>query len=161
VNFPRTTLPVTLLLSATINFGIVFGIFLLFLIFSGRYPGSAIISFVPLLAIQQAFAIGMGMVLGAINVFFRDVGHFLNIVMQFWFWLTPIVYPLNILPEKVRRILELNPMTKLIIAYQEIILYGKWPDWVQFRFHIMGALLSLIVGYSVFKGLSDDIVDEL
>jgi lipopolysaccharide transport system permease protein len=161
VNFPRTTLPVTLLLSATINFGIVFGIFLIFLIFSGRYPGSAIIAFVPLLAIQQAFAIGMGMVLGAVNVFFRDVGHFLNIVMQFWFWLTPIVYPLSILPEKVRRILEFNPMTKLILAYQEIILYGKWPDWVQFRFHIIGALLSLIVGYLVFKGLSDDIVDEL
>ena len=115
----------------------------------------------PFGAIQQAFAIGMGMVLGAINVFFRDVGHFLNIVMQFWFWLTPIVYPLNILLEKVRHILEFNPMTKLIIAYQQIILYGRWPDWVQFRFHIIGALLSLIVGYLVFKGLSDDIVDEL
>jgi len=161
VNFPRLILPVTLLLSAIINFSIIFAIFLIFLIISGRFPGYAIISFVPLLIIQQAFALGIGMILGALNVFFRDVGHFLNIILQFWFWLTPIVYPFTIVPENTRRLLSLNPMTKIIVAYQQIILHGEWPQWEQYVFHTFIALGTLVIGYFVFKGLSDDIVDEL
>jgi len=161
VNFPRLTLPITLLLSATINFSIIFGIFLTFLIVTGRFPGFVIISFVPLLLIQQAFALGLGMILGSINVFFRDVGHFLNIVLQFWFWLTPVVYPSTIVPENVRNLLNLNPMTKIIIAYQEIILHGDWPQWEQFGLHFFIALGTLVLGYTVFKALSDDILDEI
>ncbi|MBT8490485.1 MAG: ABC transporter permease, partial [Deltaproteobacteria bacterium] len=161
VNFPRLTLPATLLLSSTINFSIIFGIFLSFLILTGRFPGYVIISFLPLLLIQQAFALGLGMILGTLNVFFRDVGHFLNIVLQFWFWLTPIVYPFAIVPENIRNLLNLNPMTKIIVAYQQIILNGDWPQWEQFIFHVVIALGTLILGYMVFKSLSDDIVDEL
>lgn len=161
VSFPRITLPVILLLSTTINFTIIFIIFLIFLILTGRFPGWVIISFIPLLSIQQAFALGLGMLLGTLNVFFRDVGHFLNIVLQFWFWLTPIVYPMSILPERIYSILELNPMTHLVVAYQNIILLGKWPNWTQFRFHIIVAFVTLIIGFLVFKKLSIDIIDEL
>lgn len=119
------------------------------------------IAIIPLLIIQQAFALGIGMVLGTLNVFFRDVGHFLNIVLQFWFWLTPIVYPINILPERIQYLLGFNPMTNFIIAYQEIILFNHWPRWGQFCFQIPIALAALALGYLSFKGLSDDIVDEL
>ena len=161
VSFPRTTLPVILLFSTTINFAIIFIIFLIFLILTGRFPGWAIISFIPLLLMQQAFALGLGMLLGTLNVFFRDVGHFLSIVLQFWFWLTPIVYPMSILPERIYDMLKLNPMTQLVVAYQNIILLGKWPNWDQFRFHIIITFVILIIGFSVFKKLSVDIVDEL
>jgi lipopolysaccharide transport system permease protein len=161
VNFPRIILPIVILLSATINFIIIFGIFIIFLIVTGRFPGIAILAFIPLLVIQLAFALGLGMILGTLNVFFRDIGHFINIVLQFWFWLTPIVYPPSILPESIRDLLSLNPMTDLIGAYQQIILYGDWPRWEQFRFHIPVALVVMVLGYLIFKGLSDDIVDEL
>jgi len=161
VNFPRIILPIVILLSATINFFIIFGIFNIFLIVTGRFPGLAILAFIPLLMIQLAFALGMGMILGTLNVFFRDIGHFINIVLQFWFWLTPIVYPMSILPENIRHLLRLNPMTDLIGAYQQIILYGDWPRWEQFRYHVPVALVVMALGYLVFKGLSDDIVDEL
>ena len=161
VHFPRLTLPLTLLLSSLINFCIIFGIFLVFLILTGRFPGYVIISFLPLLIIQQTFAIGLGMILGTLNVFFRDVGHFLNIVLQFWFWLTPIVYPISIVPDNALYLLNLNPMTKIIVAYQDIILRQKWPVWDEFGFHVLLALITLLVGYIVFKSLSGDIVDEL
>jgi len=161
VHFPRLTLPLTLLLSSLINFSIIFAIFLVFLILTGRFPGYVIISFVPLLIIQQTFAIGLGMILGTLNVFFRDVGHFLNIVLQFWFWLTPIVYPISIVPDNAIYLLNLNPMTKIIVAYQDIILHQKWPVWDEFGFHVFLSLITLLLGYIVFKSLSGDIVDEL
>lgn len=161
INFPRITLPVILFLSTAINFVIIFGIFLLFLLISGRFPGTSIVACVPLLLIQQIFALGLGMVLGTINVFFRDVGQFIGIVLQFWFWLTPIIYPVTILPERIRNIIELNPMTRVVAAYQEIVLHGHLPQWSLFRFHIIGALAALIVGFIVFRKLSADIVDEL
>jgi lipopolysaccharide transport system permease protein len=161
INFPRITLPIILFLSTAVNFVIIFCIFLLFLVITGRFPGVSIIAFVPLLIIQQVFAIGLGMVLGSINVFFRDVGQFIGIALQFWFWLTPIVYPLTILPEGIHRMIDLNPMTRMMAAYQEIVLHGHWPQWSLFRLHIIGALAALIIGFAVFRRLSPDIVDEL
>ncbi|UCF93862.1 MAG: ABC transporter permease [Desulfobacterales bacterium] len=161
VNFPRITLPVILLISSTVNFGIIFGIFLVFLLLSGRFPGWSILGFLPLLLIQQSFSLGLGILLGTLNVFFRDIGHFIGIVLQFWFWLTPIIYPVAILPERVRDLIVLNPMTQLVTSYQGIILYGQWPSWEKLPFHIMGAVGALVAGLWVFRRLSGDIVDEL
>jgi len=161
VNFPRITLPVILLSSTAINFLIIFGIFLAFLVLSGRLFGWAILAFLPLLMIQQAFAIGFGMILGTVNVFFRDVGHLVGIVLQFWFWFTPIIYPVTILPERARNLINLNPMTQFVFAYQQIILHDEWPIWMNFKFHIAGSIAALAFGFFVFRKLSDEVVDEL
>ena len=161
VNFPRITLPFIVLISSVINFSIIFGLFILFLLVSGQFPGWSILTFIPLLLIQQTFVLGLGIFLATMNVFFRDVGQLLGIVLQFWFWLTPIVYPLTILPERVRRIIELNPMTQFVTAYQKIILYGTPPDWARFVFHMVGAIAALCIGYIFFQRLSDEMVDEL
>ena len=161
VNFPRITLPVIALLSSTINFVIIFSVFLAFLALTGRFPGWVILGFIPLLIIQQLFVVGFGILLGSINVFFRDVGQFLNVILQFWFWFTPIVYPMPILPEKVRLLLYLNPLVPLVQAYQNIILYHQWPEWSHFLPHAVGAGLALVGGFMVFSRLSGEMVDEL
>jgi lipopolysaccharide transport system permease protein len=161
INFPRITLPVIIFFSTAINFIIIFSLFIIFLIFTGRFPGWVIIGFLPLLCIQQVFVLGIGMLLGTLNVFFRDVGQLLAVILQFWFWLTPIVYPLSILPERLRRIIVLNPMTQMVDAYQKIILYAQWPNWSQFTLHFIGALLALAIGFITFQRLSAEIVDEL
>jgi len=100
INFPRLCLPVVIVANASLNFLIIFGLFTLFLIFSGSFPGFVYLALIPLLMIQVAFSIGLGMTLGVLNVFFRDVGQFFSVVIQFWFWLTPIVYPAAISPER-------------------------------------------------------------
>jgi lipopolysaccharide transport system permease protein len=161
VIFPRSTLPVILLFSTGINFIITFCIFLIFLIATGRFPGLSLFGILPLLIIQQGFALGLGMFLGTLNVFFRDIGHLISIVLQFWFWLTPIVYPISILPERVRNILQLNPMTQLITSFQQIILQRQWPQWETLHLHAIGAFLALLLGFWIFRRLSGDIVDEL
>ena len=86
LNFPRLCLPVTVVANAGLNFAIVFGLFTVFLIISGNFPGWVYLALIPVLTIQVIFAIGLGIILGVLNVFFRDVGQFFGIFLQFWFW---------------------------------------------------------------------------
>ena len=161
VRFPRITLPSILFLSSSLNFAIIFGIFIIFLLITHRFPGWSILGFIPLLIIQQGFALGFGVFLGTLNVFFRDIGHFIGIVLQFWFWLTPVVYPITILPERLQNLIRLNPMTQIVMSYQNIILQNQWPTWHLLQYHMMGALVFIILGAFIFVRLSGDIVDEL
>ena len=69
---------------------------------------------IPLLVVQVLFALGLGVTLGVVNVFFRDVGQLSGLLLQFWFWATPIVYSTSILPEWVRPWMNLNPMYHFI-----------------------------------------------
>ena len=160
--FPKASLPTIVLVSGTLNFIIVFGLFLLFLVATSRFPGTAILAMIPLLLLQQILAIGLGILLGTLNVFFRDVGQFMGIATQFWFWLTPIVYPPSVLPPWARDLLlTWNPMARIISGYQDIILTNTVPTPTDYLPHLMMSLAILLGGYWVFKRLSGDMVDEL
>lgn len=161
VNFPRISLPIYVLLSSTINFLIVFVIFLLFLIIFGHFPGIEIISIFPLLIIQQMLAVGIGVLVGTLNVFFRDIGHIFGIVVQFWFWFTPIVYTLDILPNKFEGIMKFNLMVPIFNGYHQVFLYHKFPLWDSLIIVSLFSILFLIAGYFVYKKLVNEMVDEL
>lgn len=161
ISFPRLCLPTVVILSALLNFSIVFGLFTGFLALTGNFPGIAYIALFPLLAIQILFATGLGMTLGIFNVFFRDVGQAFGVLLQFWFWLTPIVYPANILPESVKGILSLNPMAPLIAGYQGIVVYGAWPQWGTLLPVTLLSLALCAVGWKLFRAKVGEIVDEL
>ena len=161
LSFPRLCLPVTVVASAGLNFAIVFGLFTAFLILSGNFPGWAYLGLVPVLAIHVAFAVGLGVSLGVLNVFFRDVGQFFGIFLQFWFWLTPLVYGVSILPERVRPFMELNPLSTLAAAYQTILVTGRWPEWRTLGPVAVVAALLCVLGFRLFKKHAGEMVDEL
>ncbi len=161
MSFPRITLPVIVLLSAALNFALVAIVFLALLMAVRRFPGEAMAAFVPLLAVQQGFAVGLGILLGTLHVFFRDVGQFWTVMLNLWFWSTPIVYPVAILPDGVRQILAWNPLTPLFLSYQQIVLDNSWPAWTELRLPLVTAVLFLILGLVVFRKLSGEMVDEL
>ena len=161
ISFPRICLPVIVLLNAGINFAIILALFIGFLLISGRLPGMALLALVPLLALQVMFAAGLGMILGVLNVFFRDVGQFFGILLQFWFWLTPIVYPMSILPEGIQRVLALNPLTALMHSYQNVFLYNQWPDWRSLTPLLVVGLLLCLMGLRLFRQRVGEMVDEL
>jgi lipopolysaccharide transport system permease protein len=161
LSFPRLCLPVTVVANAGLNFAIVFGLFTAFLVVSGNFPGWAYLALLPILAIQVAFAIGLGISLGVLNVFFRDIGQFFGIVLQFWFWLTPIVYPVTILPERFQSLMSFNPMAPLIAAYQTILVSGHWPNWQTLWPVTVLALLLCGLGFHLFRKHAGEMVDEL
>ena len=161
LSFPRLCLPIIMVLSAALNFAIIFLLFTLFLVLSGNFPGWSFLAVFPVLMLQVIFAMGLGMSLGVLNVFFRDVGQFFGIVLQFWFWFTPIVYPLNAVHEGIRSVISLNPMTPVVSAYQGILVSGLWPDWGSLvPTGVLGLLLCLL-GMQLFRKRAGEMVDEL
>lgn len=161
VSFPRICLPAIVVCNAVLNFAIIFGLFTAFLLASGRFPGAVYALLLPLLLLEVAFAIGLGLVLGVLNVFFRDVGQFFQIFIQFWFWFTPIVYPAAILPPGLRALLPYNPMAAVIAAFQDVLLHGRAPDWASLLPATVCALLLCALGWRLFRRRAGEMVDEL
>jgi lipopolysaccharide transport system permease protein len=161
LSFPRLCLPVILVANAMVNFFIIFTLFSIFLLMSGNFPGLVYVAIFPLLAILALFAIGLGITLGVLNVFFRDVGQFFGIVIQFWFWLTPIVYPLSILPESVQKMMRYNPMAGLINAFQNIFVGQLWPAWESLVPVTIVAVILCMFSLHLFRKHAGEMVDEL
>jgi len=107
------------------------------------------------------FAIGLGITIGVLNVFFRDVGQFFSIIMQFWFWFTPIIYPVSILPESIKPFAQLNPMLGVITASQTVLVQGQWPDWGGLIPALLLGVLLIALGLRLFRKNSGEMVDEL
>ena len=160
-NFPRICLPAIVAVSALINFAIIFAVYLVFLLAIGHWPGWALLALLPLLALQVLFALGLGVLLGTLNVFFRDVGQFTGVLLQFWFWLTPIVYTLPALPEGLRGALQYNPLQPLMAAYQTVFLARAVPEAAPLL--PLAAFTALILAASArfFLARVGELVDEL
>lgn len=161
LSFPRLCLPVIVVVNSLVNFAIVFGLFTVFLLITGNFPGVAYLAVFPLLLLMTLFAIGLGITLGVLNVFFRDVGQFFGIVLNFWFWLTPIVYSIDVLPKSVQTGMQLNPMASLIEAFQVVMMQGRWPEWPRlWLVTVLGVGLCL-AGFGLFRKHAGEMVDEL
>lgn len=160
-NFPRICLPVIVSLSALVNFAIVFGLYLFFLVLVDHWPGWSLLAVLPLLALQVLFTLGLGIFLGTLNVFFRDVAQFTGIVVQFWFWLTPIVYVFESMPSAARSILQYNPLRPLMAAYQGIFLNQRMPDFTSLIPLALLTLFFLFLGGRFFLSRVGELVDEL
>ena len=161
LSFPKLCLPVITVLNALLNFSIIFGLFTAFLIISGNFPGWSYLALLPVFIILMAFSAGLGIMLGILSVFFRDVGQLFSVILQFWFWFTPIVYPATVLPDAVRRFLIINPMAGIIAACQQILVFGKWPDWDSLLPVALLALVLCFFSWRLFRKRSGEIVDEL
>jgi lipopolysaccharide transport system permease protein len=159
--FPRVCLSAIIVGSATLNFVIVFSLFTIFLLVTDSFPGVVYFAVFPLVGILVSFAIGLGIVLGVLNVFFRDVGQFFGIFLQFWFWLTPVVYPISIIPDKLRVFINWNPVAALIGGFQMILVQQRWPDWESLWFVGLLAILFCFLGLRLFRQHAGEMVDEL
>ncbi|MFP5502334.1 MAG: ABC transporter permease [Candidatus Sericytochromatia bacterium] len=89
------------------------------------------------------------------------MAHSVNIVTQFWFWLTPLIYPITVVPEEYRWLLLANPMLPVAQGYQQIFLHGRLPEWGTLAAPAVCAVVALVGGYLVFSKLSKEMVDEL
>ncbi|MBA3775417.1 MAG: ABC transporter permease [Betaproteobacteria bacterium] len=161
VSLPKLALPVIVALSGLTNFAIIFMLFLAFLVAIGSSPGVSVLSVIPPLVIVVAFALGLGVLLGTINVFYRDVEQTAGLVLNFWFWLTPIVYPSRALPQTLATVLEWNPMWPLVSFMQAVFLGERIPAWSTLTYSAAVALGLLALGLFAFRRLSGEIVDEL
>ena len=159
--FPRVTLLASAILSSLVNLGLIALVFALVLVAIGRFPGLVVLTLLAPITVMVVLAAGLGILLGTLNVLFRDVGQFTSIALQFWFWLTPIVYPLGVLPERFRVIAARNPLSPLVDAFQSVFLHARAPDWAALGIVAVMAIAVFALGYALFKGNAATLVDEL
>lgn len=161
IAFPRACLPVIVVLSALINHVILLAAVLGIAFLSGMGPGSALL-FLPLGALLIVlFAFGLGWILSIFHVFSRDVGQVVVIVIQFWFWLTPIVYTAEVMPAKFKWVPEVNPMAPLVEIYQRAIVWNQPPLFENLLAPTMLGLLLLLTSWFVYRRSLAELIDAL
>jgi len=161
VSFPKKLLGGAVVLSSLINFLIGYSFFFLFLMLTGHRIGLASLFLPGLLVLQFVFAFGLGLFLSTLNVFFRDTAQFTGVGLQFWFWLTPIVYLEEVLPKVAGGLLHLNPMYYFVQGYHTVIVHNIAPSWSFLGMAGSLSLAALLGGSLVFFQLKDEIVDEV
>jgi lipopolysaccharide transport system permease protein len=143
VYFPRMALPASSVLSGLIDFGIASTVLVGMMVYYGVHPSWRLLMWPILVAPLAMLALGMGMLLAALNARYRDIKHAMPLVTQLWFFLTPIVYPASIVPERLRLVLALNPLTGLMEGFRASILPDSSLDW-----SLLG--MSLVLTVSIF-----------
>lgn len=159
--FPKLALPLITIGSAFVNFLLLFVMMFVVFGFLGHLPFHALHWLPLLIVLTVGLALGMGLFFGILNVFIRDIGQVMNIVLQFWFWLTPIVYMMSIVPEKYHWLFMLNPMTGITMGYQNILLYDKAPDLNLLVYPIIFAFVFLLLAMIIFKKANEEMADVL
>jgi len=109
----------------------------------------------------QCLGFGLGLILGSLNVFFRDIGQGLGIVLQMWMWSTPIVYVKEILPAFFQKLLVFNPAFVFIDSLQGIIVRGLWPYNWHWGLMTFWALTAPLAGLMILRKLKPEIRDVI
>lgn len=161
IAFPRIALPLIVLGGAMLNQALLLAAIAFVFMFFGHFP-TAHWAILPLgVGVVAMLGFGIGLFLGVLNIFARDVGLVFGVFFQMWFWLTPIVYTADVLGEGVRSVIERNPVTGVARFYQDVLLYQKWPDLQLLAYPAaLGATLC-VVAFLLFRRASPEIVDVL
>ena len=161
LNFPSELLSLAAVLAALVQEATAAILFAIILAFLGELSWFSLGWLAVALPIQVALTVGLGLSLGALQVFFRDIAQFLGMVLTGWFYFTPIVYPLAQVPQPYRGWIEWNPMTALVEIYRGAFL-GGGPGSVTglVRLGLM-AVVALAVGLWLFRRLKPSFADEI
>ena len=161
VYFPREILPISIVTSNLINFLITQIIVVFALLISGIGIGKSIIAFPIIVLLQYIFQLGLAFIFSAITVFIRDVEYIINIFMMLMFYLCPIVYNADMIPEYFLKFFKLNPMFHIISYYRTILYDKEIPNFLEIGKLFVICFIILIVGYELFKKLQKRFAEEL
>ena len=161
VYFPREVLPAAAVLTKIVDLG--FGLMILVpLMIYLNYPPEWTIVWVPvLLAIHFLFVLGIAFPLAALNLFFHDVRFLVGVTLTLWFYLTPVIYPVDIVPEKYGIVFDLNPNALFINAYRRVVLEGVHPGTDRLLLGLGIATLTFLIGYYLFKRMEPRFADRI
>ena len=163
MSFPKITLPVIALGSSLLNNVLLFIAMMFIFVMLGHSFSMVLLWLIPFTILLAILALSLGLILGIFNVFLRDLAQVIPIVLQVWFWFTPIVYPISIIPEKYHQwLMILNPMFSITNAYQTIIVYDKAPSLDSgLVMVIVVTLMSLALSLFLFRQATEEMADVL
>jgi lipopolysaccharide transport system permease protein len=151
IYFPREALPIAAMLARLMDLGISAGLLIVMML----YVQSPVFLFgwlcVPaILAAQILLVMGLGLAAAAASVFYRDIQSLLALVIQLWFYACPIIYPVTLVPDRLRVFYYLNPMAGILEAYRDVLLNGRLPG-IHLGMALVTSLCIFLAGYWFFK----------
>lgn len=157
--FPREILPLSSVFAALIDFAVA-GLLLIGLLIYYRLPVSAHIGWIFLLIpLQFVITAGLALLTAALVVLFRDLKFVIPLALQILFYATPVIYSINIIPDKFFKLILSNPLTGLIDSYRQIILFNQPPNFYHLISSVAGGTILLIVGYWFYKRVDKKFAD--
>jgi lipopolysaccharide transport system permease protein len=161
VRFPTAMLPLYVLLSGFLHELIALVIFVIILFAVGQPPSPLAFGLIFLFPLQLILTLGLSLIVSAFHVFYKDVGQFVAAVLTLWFFATPIIYPLNLIPEWLKKYFYINPLTPLISAYRSALLGDEVTNLWAFAYLGVFSFVVFLIGISLFRRLSRDFADLL
>lgn len=159
IYFPRELLPTASVFAKIVDLVLASSVFVLFLIIFRVSVSFNIFWILPIFLIQLIFTLGLSYFLSAFNLFYRDVQYLFNLILTLWLYLTPVFYPVDIVPERLRFVYSINPMSVLINAYRQAIFTNKTPNLFHLGIALVLSLLTFFIGGKVFKKLEGRFAD--
>ena len=158
VYIPKYIFPLEKCLFAFVNM-LFSSVALIIVILIKRMPISPtiLLFFIPMIYVL-IFSLGLSLILASVNVFFRDVGHLYSVWTVAWMYLTPIIYPANILPDLLQKVMQLNPMYYYVTYFRDVVMYGSVPNLETNLICIVYALVFLFAGLFIFKKQQDKFI---
>lgn len=161
VYFPREILPISVAVSGLVNFFISCIIILLFCLFGGLGISWHIILLPVIALFQFLFSLGLVFAFCSINIYIKDMEYIVAFIINMLFYATPILYSVNLIPEKFRIILYLNPMTHIIQSYRDIFMFHQVPSTFSLCFLFIISFISLTIGLFIFRKLEKGFAEEV
>lgn len=162
IYFPREVLPISYVTSSFVNMLFSFAVIFIILILSRVGFNVKALLYLPfIMIVEYILALGIGMLTAAIDVYFRDMEHILSIITMAWMYLTPIMYTVELVPERYMPLFNLNPMTPIIIAYRDILYYKQVPELGTLLHALTLGVCVLIFGLVIFRKLQKNFAEEL
>ena len=168
--FPREVLVISHVLSWDVSFLIELGVLSVALLVFGNMVLPWLPAVLVLVAIMSVFAMGLGLLASSINVYFRDVQHFIGIFLQLWFYASPVIYPIRLVEDRadhellgmsILTIYRLNPMVHFIEAFRNVLFDLRWPPLTTVAYISVWSAVTFAVGYTVFSKLEPRMAEEL
>jgi ABC-type polysaccharide/polyol phosphate export permease len=150
VAFPRLALPLAAVATQFVQFALMYAVIVPLGALFGGGLSPALLAIVPIALLQGLFTAGLALALSTAYVYFRDTRHLLDVALQVWFWVTPIVYSMSLVPEALRPWLALNPMTTFVTAYHGVVLDHALPGAGALALMAGVAGLAFVAGLYVF-----------
>lgn len=151
IKIDKLIFPIEKTLFGLVNFAVSLIAVVIVMIYFQVTPTWNIIFLPILLVCIFFFSLGIGLILSTLAVFFRDVIHFWGVITTAWMYATPIIYPVDILPEWMMAIMHFNPMYYYVNFFREIVLWGITPPWKEFVICFVCALAFIAIGLIVFR----------
>ena len=161
IYFPRSIPGLSAGITASIMLMTELVILAIFMVALNFSPSITIIYLIPIFLLEFLLILGISLPLSVLNAKFKDVEFIWGVVLQAGFFLTPVFYQFDMLPETVRNVLQFSPMVQIVTMAHHVTLYGELPTVNSILYTIFSVLVIVVVGYLIFRKLQGRIVEEM